>query len=332
MNELPNSPRRCPACGQLVSALEAAFCGNCGAPLSSRQPLQEADVENTPVGEHQVLAKPAAVTAGAIDQAERRPRKRKGPMIGAFTLLGVLIAGLVGAFIHLRASENTQLDRLSVRIDRQAQQLQVLQEQNSSLGKRITNLRSRLSKQGQGLAPLANRILRSVFTVDSGTELGSAWVAWQASGESYLITANHVVADAVAVGDRSVTVHQKGRTFSGRVVRTDPTNDLALVQVKGRIAPALWQKPRLDVAPVVGDQLLLVGSPYGLEGTVTQGVVSRVTYDAIQTDAAANPGNSGGPAVDRDGQIVGVLLSGGAQNLNFAAPIQRVCVSLRRCR
>jgi serine protease Do len=60
-------------------------------------------------------------------------------------------------------------------------------------------------------------------------------------------------------------------------------------------------------------------------------VVSRVAYDEIQTDAAANPSNSGGPAVARDGQVVGVLLAGGGENLNFAAPIQRACVSLRSC-
>jgi serine protease Do len=75
----------------------------------------------------------------------------------------------------------------------------------------------------------------------------------------------------------------------------------------------------------------VVGSPYGLEGTVTTGIVSRVTYDEIQTDAAANPGNSGGLAVDSNGNVVGVLLSGGGENLNFLVPIQRACVSVRSC-
>jgi S1-C subfamily serine protease len=55
------------------------------------------------------------------------------------------------------------------------------------------------------------------------------------------------------------------------------------------------------------------------------------SYDAIQTDAAANPGNSGGPAIDRQGNVVGVLLAGGGQNLNFAIPIQRACVTIRTC-
>ena len=143
---------------------------------------------------------------------------------------------------------------------------------------------------------------KSVYTVESGQELGTAWVAWKVGGTSYLITANHVVADAVASGDRSVTLKQKGTTVPGTVVRTDTTNDLAVVQTTGTVGPALWQTPQPGVSPLVGDALLLVGSPYGLEGTVTQGVVSRVTYNQIQTDAAANPGNSGGPAVDRQGR------------------------------
>src|SRR5439155_8022139 len=122
------------------------------------------------------------------------------------------------------------------------------------------------------------------------------------------------------------------RTWTGHVVRRDATNDLATIRVHGQIAPGLWQHPQLGIVPSPGDELVLVGSPYGLEGTVTTGIVSRVSYDAIQTDAAANPGNSGGPAIDPDGQVVGVLLAGGGEKLNFAVRIQRACVGLRSCR
>ena len=64
---------------------------------------------------------------------------------------------------------------------------------------------------------------------------------------------------------------------------------------------------------------------------MTRGVVSRVTRDAIQTDAAANPGNSGGPAIERRGRVVGVLVGGGGENVNFAVPIARVRAALRSC-
>ena len=64
---------------------------------------------------------------------------------------------------------------------------------------------------------------------------------------------------------------------------------------------------------------------------MTTGVGSRVTKKLIQTDAAANPGNSGGPAIDKQGHVVGVLVSGGGENLNFAVPIVRACIKLRSC-
>jgi serine protease Do len=125
---------------------------------------------------------------------------------------------------------------------------------------------------------------------------------------------------------------RKSGEWEGEVVRRDRKNDLALVHVEGRPdgAPPLWQRPR-PARPKTGEQVLLVGSPYGLGGTVTTGVVSRVTRRMIQTDAAANPGNSGGPAVDRKGRVVGVLVGGGGENINFAIRIERACRALRRC-
>ena len=86
------------------------------------------------------------------------------------------------------------------------------------------------------------------------------------------------------------------------------------------------------IREVPADQVVLVGSPFGLGGTVTTGVISRVNKKVIQTDAAANPGNSGGPLVDlKDGRVVGVLVAGGGENINFAVPIGRACVALRQC-
>jgi S1-C subfamily serine protease len=119
-------------------------------------------------------------------------------------------------------------------------------------------------------------------------------------------------------------------------MQEDATNDLAVIRLDGHPAGAapLWQKP-LTAPPAVGDALLLVGSPYGLSGTVTTGIVSRVSKAAIQTDAAANPGNSGGPALDASGHVVGILVSGikasYGSGLNFAVPIAKMCQHLRSC-
>jgi S1-C subfamily serine protease len=146
-----------------------------------------------------------------------------------------------------------------------------------------------------------------------------------------LITANHVAQDAIDSGTHTVTVQQKAQSWKGTIEATDSVNDLAVVRVPKVIGTPLWQQPDAPASVVPGDELLLVGSPYGLEGTVTTGVVSRVTYDEIQTDAAANPGNSGGPGVDSSGHVVGVLLSGGGENINFLVPIERACVTIRHC-
>jgi serine protease Do len=211
-------------------------------------------------------------------------------------------------------------------------QLSTLQTKDAALAGQLSSTEKKLSSSEAGVAPLATKVLRSVFTVDTPNGLGTGWAAWQANGNTYLITANHVAHDALDYGTHQVTVKQKTRSWQGTIIRTDSTNDLAVIRVNGEIAPPLWQTPTDSISPAPGDKLLLVGSPYGLEGTVTTGIVSRVSYNQIQTDAAANPGNSGGPAVDNHGNIVGVLLSGGGENLNFLAPIQRACVTVRACK
>jgi len=239
---------------------------------------------------------------------------------------------LLEAELLYERSIRSHADRsASSRLTAAEHKLSSLEAQNASLAQRFSSLGSRVTTSNAGLAPLAQRLLKSVFTIEVVGGVGTGWAAWTSGGSTCLITANHVVVDNVTAGIKTVKVHQKGNSWTGTIGATDPTNDLAVVVVHGLIAAPLWQEPQLGVSPLVGDQLLLVGSPYGLEGTVTTGVVSRVTYDAIQTDAAANPGNSGGPAVDRQGRIVGVLLSGGAENLNFAVPIQRACVTVRKC-
>ena len=245
-------------------------------------------------------------------------------------LTAIVVAG-VAEFRHERSARRHDIARLQAGLVTAGQQISALENQNKELALRLRATNKSLSQTKAGVAPLAARILRSVFTIETPSGLGTGWAAWSEQGFTYLVTANHVVADAVAAGAHDVTVRQKGRSWKGVIGRTDPVNDLAVVQVNGTIAPPLWQTPNPALSPLPGDTLLLVGSPYGLEGTVTTGAVSRVSYDSIQTDAAANPGNSGGPAVDTRGQVVGVLLSGGGENLNFAVPIQRACVSIRTC-
>jgi S1-C subfamily serine protease len=251
----------------------------------------------------------------------------------AAAVVAALIIG-VAAFLASRSDSSARardVAQLHVQLRQAGARIAALETENTALGKRIRTAERGVANAQHGLAPLASKVLQSVFTIVTPTGLGTGWSAWSVAHTTYLITANHVVADVVRQGHRQVTVRQQGVDWTGVVTATDPLNDLAVVRVHGRIGPPLWQHPFETGSPLPGDELLLVGSPYGLEGTVTSGVVSRIGSDRIQTDAAANPGNSGGPAVDGHGRVVGVLLSGGGENLNFLVPIALACETVRVC-
>jgi S1-C subfamily serine protease len=217
-----------------------------------------------------------------------------------------------------RKSELTQLSR----------RLRALEARDETLSSRVGSAERSLKRRDAGVAPLARRVLRSVFTIETDAGLGTGFVGWTDADGVYVVTADHVIKNASS----SVTLTRAGQSWRGDVQAEDSANDLAVVRMDGRPAgaAALWQRPTKR-PPAVGDQVLLVGSPFGLSGTVTTGVVSRVTKKLVQTDAAANPGNSGGPAVDKQGNVVGVLVAGGGENINFAIRIDRLCVKLRRC-
>lgn len=263
---------------------------------------------------------------------------RRRLTMGVGALVVVCLAGLAlsvyalleerGALGRERAAWSAEVSELRRRVD-------ALSGRGEKLAGRLDSAERKLSRRENGIAPLAERVLRSVFTVETEVGFGSGFVAWQEGGASFLVTAHHVVDGHLS---SSVTISRKGGSWAGAIVAVDTKNDLALIRINGKPAGAapLWQSAAGGGRSKPGDELILIGSPFGLQGTVTTGVVSRVTRKEIQTDAAANPGNSGGPAIDKQGRIVGVLVSGGdpalgVQNINFAVPIERVCVRLRRC-
>jgi serine protease Do len=246
---------------------------------------------------------------------------------------GVLAVG-VGAlafswytYQHQHTLVQAERDARVAQVATLQRQLEALRGKSSSTAARVQALQT---KQGD-LAPLARRVLKSVFTVFAGRELGTGFVGWQDDSSSYVITARHVVVDNA--GGFVTLQRSGGGSWQGEIMAEDAKNDLAVIRLDGHPAGAapLWQQP-LRKPPAAGDALLLVGSPYGLSGTVTTGIVSRVTAKLIQTDAAANPGNSGGPALDQRGHVIGVLVSGIlGSGLSFAVPIARMCEQLRHC-
>lgn len=141
--------------------------------------------------------------------------------------------------------------------------------------------------------------------------------------DGYILTNNHVIQNATRIEVQL----QDGRRFLAQVIGADPATDLAVVRIEARDLPALEFADSRGVRP--GQWAIAIGSPFGLDYTVTTGVVSSVgrgglgmneIEDYIQTDASINPGNSGGPLVDLDGRVIGVntMIIGRGAGIGFA--------------
>ena len=170
-----------------------------------------------------------------------------------------------------------------------------------------------------------------------GTASGSGFVL---DDDGYVVTNAHVVE-----GARNVTVRpgEEDDRIDAEVVGSDPDTDIALLKVSSADARKLEPLPLADSSRVrVGDQVIAIGNPFGLDRTATAGIVSALgrpieapsgfsINDAIQTDAAINPGNSGGPLLDSSGRVIGInsqIATGGSGNGNvgigFAVPVNTV--------
>jgi len=161
------------------------------------------------------------------------------------------------------------------------------------------------------------------------SNLGSGVIV---SAEGYILTNNHVVESAdeidIALAD--------GRTATAKVVGTDPETDLAVIKIELPNLPVITLGHADDLQ--VGDITLAIGNPFGVGQTVTMGIISAIGrnnltdsafQNFIQTDAAVNPGNSGGALVDVNGNLIGINTaiysqSGGSVGIGFAIPISTV--------
>ncbi|MDR9754754.1 DegQ family serine endoprotease [Pseudomonas sp. SZMC_28357] len=155
--------------------------------------------------------------------------------------------------------------------------------------------------------------------------LGSGFII---SSDGYILTNNHVIADAdeilVRLADRS--------ELKAKLVGTDPRSDVALLKIEGKDLPVLKLGKSQDLK--AGQWVVAIGSPFGFDHTVTQGIVSAIGRSLpnenyvpfIQTDVPINPGNSGGPLFNLAGEVVGInsqiyTRSGGFMGVSFAIPI-----------
>jgi serine protease Do len=188
----------------------------------------------------------------------------------------------------------------------------------------------RLQKVEAPQAPQGNysSLVESVVTVRAGRSHGSGFLI---SPDGYILTNAHVVGGNEDV----VVIFKAGFELTGRVIRKDRARDVALIKVQvNKATPFAVQRAK----PRVGDEVVAIGTPVDLafEKTVTRGIVSSIRvleeYQAefIQSDVTVQPGNSGGPLVDKYGAVIGIATLGirGAVGLNFFIPIGAALESL----
>jgi S1-C subfamily serine protease len=196
---------------------------------------------------------------------------------------------------------------------------------------------SRPKGAGESISDIYKRVSTGVVFIQAGqSATGSGFVY---DDQGHIVTNDHVVEEASSF---AVRIGADTKPIAAQLVGKDPSSDLAVLKVdpsavKGGLRPLeLGDSKALEP----GDQTIAIGSPFGLEGTVTSGIVSSLgrtitapndfpIADAIQTDAAINPGNSGGPLLDGNGRVIGVnsqIKSGSGSNsgVGFAVPVSTV--------
>ncbi len=182
---------------------------------------------------------------------------------------------------------------------------------NGSVASQLSTLFARvgLGTDSTLVKKLLPRVEKAVYQITCGDGVGSGFgynVQLSADDKAkgyagHIITNFHVIEDCVNRG-AEVSVSQRGRNLGGKVYSWDKENDLALVMTLGKV-DYLNESPS---KPSRGDFVMAVGSPYGLEGSVSSGIVSNHGTDTLTTDAAIDPGNSGGPLVNASGLFVGI--------------------------
>lgn len=248
------------------------------------------------------------------------PRSNSGVTPGAVIVLAI-IAGIVGGALGVNASGGFLGGKANLVV-----------ASNS------------IERKPDSVAGLANRVLPSVVSITTAS--GSSGSGFIIDSSGFILTNNHVVEDAALAKTKIIVTLNNGQEFESKIVGRDSSYDLAVLKILASGLPALQFGDSDRVA--VGDSVIAIGSPLGLSGTVTLGIISAkdraVTaggsagetsfINALQTDAAINPGNSGGPLIDTTGAVIGVnsaiaTLSGslnsqaGSIGLGFAIPINQ---------
>ena len=259
---------------------------------------------------------------------------------GAQKVLAGFIAGaLITGGIATAATSNSGTVQACVNKSNQAMYLAV--NGTCPTSRTLVNLSSGTGIDAKSVAAAVTPSVVSIaVTTRTGGGTGSGSIYKTSSTESFIITNNHVIEEAVTSGTIEVEL-LNGDVLPATIVGRDIAYDLAVLRVKTGNLPVIKVGDSAKIS--VGDPVIAIGSPLGLASTVTSGIISALNrpvitgstgsesyVNAIQTDAAINPGNSGGALVDAAGKLIGVnsaiatLSSGGTSGsigLGFSIPI-----------
>lgn len=269
---------------------------------------------------------------GTQRSSGERPNARAGRAKWLPRSIGMLTAAVVlavaGYGVWMGRETRRDLDRLTLRLERVVAELADLDDSLADLQAEATQIARRLPVD---VPALVNRVNDSIVTVEVlGGGQGSGFVleteAIPSGYGSAIVTAYHVIDVAVRRSRVPILIYQGPRSMRAELGGWDRRNDLAVLFIESELPALAWSAEPTE-EPAIGDIAISVGSPFGLQGSATVGVISKVLARLIQTDAAVNPGASGGPLLNGLGDVIGVnsFALSRAENLNFAVRIERIC-------
>lgn len=262
-----------------------------------------------------------------------------GKFAAAFLAGAVMTGGVAVA-----TSSNTPITRVCVANGTKA--IYFTADGKCAKNRTLMMIGSAIPSTGASVATIAAEVSPKVVSISvtssAGSGTGSGAIIRSSASQSFIVTNNHVIESAANTGTIRVETND-GERYPADIVGRDVAYDLAVLRIQKGNLPVLEFGNSNTL--VIGEPVVAFGSPLGLSGTVTSGIVSAVNrpvttgtlgsesyIDAIQTDAAINPGNSGGPLVDSQGLMVGVnsaiatlgtSSTSGSIGLGFSIPISQ---------
>jgi hypothetical protein len=326
----PRPPRIDPPTGRMdpptgSMARSPGYTSPAGVFPSHRPPIS-----SFPSG--QISAGPVSSGTGSFPVVSAPPpRRRRGILAPLALVLVLLLAGVVVFQAFTLMDLRDRYDDL--RRDMQAQRT-ASEEQTRGLEDRTKEL-ERQAGNALDTQAVATKVLPSVFRVSSSVGIGTGFGFGKETpeGGTHVITNYHVIDKVWESGQREVTLEQQNRRYTAQIVKVDEGADLALLTTTDKFPPLA---PATEAAKP-GQPVVVVGNPLRLDNSVTSGVVSALRSTAagpvLQFDAPVNEGNSGGPVVNAQGQVVGVVNAkiGNAEGISLGIPVAVVCEKFGLC-